>query len=148
MTTPGFTAEASLYLSRHSYLTHKNAVPSGEIISAGLFGPPHINVSYQPPPFPQGMGFPGTLTVSGQNFESNAEVTLTINNCDAFPYQVQVLTDGWHEFCYELLGHRFCEISLGGNFTAAYPCYCGGVASVTAQDLSGNTASGTTNLPC
>ena len=149
MTRPGFTAEASVYLSRGSYLAHKTAAPSGEIISAGLFGPAQINVSYQPPPFPYGPGFPGTLTVSGQNFAASTEVTLTITNCDAFPYQVQVPTGAFDVFCYHTPeGFRFCEIDPGGNFSATYPCYCGGFASVTAQDPFNNTASGTANLPC
>jgi hypothetical protein len=76
----------------------------------------------------------------------NTDVTLTISNCDAFPYRTLLHTTA---ACLNLFG-RFvdCWWHFGGNFVATIPCYCGGSATVTAQDVYGNSASGTAPLPC
>jgi hypothetical protein len=152
MTIPGFTAEASLYLSVRSYLTQKIVTPSGAIIPSGLFGPPQINVSYQPPPYPADpKRSPGTLTITGQNFVPNSQVGLFIEGCLDPPYVYYSTTDGFKETCYEVLGHRRCAITFGGSFTYTTPriCTCPGTASVTAYDLSGNAASSATvDLRC
>jgi hypothetical protein len=152
MTGPGFTAEASLYLSRRSYVAHRTAAPSDEIISAGLFGPPQISVSWAGPPYPEGVGFPGTLNISGQNFAASNFVNLEITNCnsDSTPFFPDpVPTSAFHVFCYYHLGIRFCEAQPGGNFSyTTNKCVCGGSTTVTATDFLGNTASATANIPC
>jgi len=150
MTMPGFTAEASLYLASGSYRTGQIESLSNAVIPAFPFGSPDINISYEPPPYPEGMGFPGKLTVTGHNFASDSFLRLTINNCDAFSHQIWVRTDSFRELCFESDNFRDCFFELGGSFTATDPsCYCGGAASVTVQDSLGNlVASGGANLPC
>ena len=105
-----------------------------------------ITVTYQPPQPPLGPGFPGTLTIQGQNFASNVDVALTICNCDLTPFPITAHT------------------STSGSFTTTATCNCGGggtglacggpltitqaIVLVTAQDTSGNTESGSAANPC
>jgi hypothetical protein len=95
--------------------------------------PPQISVTYQPPQYPYGHGFPGTLTVTGQNFTRDVDVLLTIDNCDVNPYQFPVHTS-----------------AALGNFNKSVPCFCPGTATVKAVDTAtGDQANGAANLvPC
>jgi len=90
---------------------------SGYCGADGICAPaPQISVTYQPPPYPYGHGFAGTLTVTGQNFTPGVDVTLTIHNCDVTDYQFDVPT------------------SAAGNFNSSVPCLCPGTATVVAFD--------------
>jgi hypothetical protein len=142
---PGFAAAASLYGPSGYYCTGKTTTPFNGVVAAFPWDPPIINVTYQPPRPPFGRGFPGMLTVTGQNFNSDADVQLTINNCTVNPYRLFVHTSKTLESCR----HPWdCTLYLGGSFSMTVPCYCGGAAGVEAIDQSGNKANGTTGLPC
>ena len=83
--------------------------------------------------------------MQGQNFTRDADVLLTISNCEVNPYQFTVHTTKPFSYC----PHPWnCRHYFGGDFTTAVPCYCGGTATVEAEDPSGNTANGAANLPC
>jgi hypothetical protein len=180
MNMPGFTAEAGLQRSRNRYC--------GQWVGAGgdVMAPaapitgiipilniceiapwlcvisPELNVSYQPPQPPEGQGFPGTLTIEGQNFASDVDVTLTICNCDLDPYRTIVHTSQDRYACLAVPPYT-CFTIPGGSFTTTVPCFCGGgtgiacggppvinqaTVMVTAQDANGNSASGSTGNPC
>ena len=148
MTVPGFSAEASLYLARRQYRSHQIASSSNTIIPGGMFGPAKIQVRYSPS-LPFWNGLPRDFDGSGENFAADTDVIVTVTNCDAFPYQVPVHTNSFQFHCptAHLPLYR-CTLNPGGEFTHTFPCFCGGAASVTAQDPFGNMASGTAHLPC
>jgi hypothetical protein len=139
MTIPGFTAEASLFKASRQYHVTRLRVWSDRVAAAFPWDPPQLTVSYRP-------GFPGTLTVSGQNFTPDVDVLLTISNCEVNPYQFTVHTTKRFSYC----PHPWnCRYYYGGDFTTAVGCYCGGTATVEAIDgQSGNTASAAAGLPC
>jgi len=147
MKVPGFTAEASLYSARRQYQVRQIAALSDRVVAAFPWDPPQLtSVSYQSP---SGPGFPGTLTVKGQNFTPDADILLTIYNCDAYPLRSSVHTTKSFDLCWPPLHPRYCNRYFGGEFTTSVSCFCGGRASVESLDLqSGDTATGGTNLPC
>ena len=182
MTLPGFTAEAGLKRSHGRYggKWHGGAgafaqpaapiftgiIPIGNICERAPWLcaiSPQLSATYQPPQPPYGPGFPGTLTVSGQNFASNVDVTLNICNCDLDPYQITAHTSPDRWACLAVPPYT-CYMIPGGSFTTAVPCNCGpggtGIACggppvigtatvlVTAQDANGNTAGGSAGNPC
>jgi len=182
MTLPGFTAEAGLERSRMRYSARwrraggtllgpaaplfTGIIPIRNIceIAPWLCVPsPRISVSYRPPQPPYGSGFPGTLTVQGQNFASDVDVTLNICNCDLNPYQTIVHTSPDRYACLAVPPYT-CYTIPGGSFTTAVSCYCGGggtglacggppvisqaLVMVTARDQDGNTAKGSAGNPC
>ena len=183
MTLPGFTAEAGLERNGRRYCGRWRgaggavvgpAAPlfTGIIPISNLcerapwlcFPSPRLTVTYQPPQPPYGQGFPGTLTIEGQNFASDVDVTLNICNCDLNPYQPTVHTSLDRQACLAVPPYT-CFTIPGGSFTySTTQCFCGGggtglacdgppvinqaVVMVKAQDAHGNTANGTTANPC
>jgi len=181
MTLPGFTAEAGLQRSRTQYSGQSRgeggafvapAVPITAPIQIfnlcqrfpWLCVPsPQLNVSYQPPQPPHGQGFPGTLTIEGQNFASGVDVTLNICNCDLNPYQITAHTSADRMACLAVPPYTCFRIP-GGSFTTAVQCYCGGggtglacdgppvinqpTVMVKAQDVRGDTANASAANPC
>jgi hypothetical protein len=128
--------------------------PGQTCVNGQCVASPQLSVSYRPPQPPEGQGFPGTLSIEGQNFAADVDVTLTICNCDLDPYQLTVHTSPGGPF------------TPGGSFTATpVTCNCGpggnglpcngppvinqAIVMVTAQDALGNTlASGSAANPC
>jgi hypothetical protein len=117
--------------------------PGQTCVNGQCVAGPQLSLSYQPPPGP---GFPGTLTVHGQNFASNVFVTLTICNCELNSERLTVQTSPGGSFTYT----EACGCGPGGTGLA-----CGGppvinqaIVMVTAQDTHGNSASGSTGNPC
>jgi hypothetical protein len=116
--------------------------------------PPQINLSYQG-------GNPGTLTVRGQNFAPDSDITLTICNCDLNASRAIAHTSQNQFVCFK----DHCFPIPGGSFTTTVACFCGpggtgiacggppvinqSIVMVNAQDGNGNTlANGTTANPC
>jgi len=185
MSAPGFTAEASVYkVTGHYYAmsirdrarSREGVVATFPMADTGLGGGvavgtrvtegplhswtlnpiPQINVTYQRPQPPFGQGFPGTLTITGQNFARNVEVTLTIDNCESSRLRTTAYTSPDRFACLAVPPYT-CFTIPGGSFTTTVACYCGGpgtalcpvaVACVEARDTSGNIANGTTAIPC
>jgi hypothetical protein len=171
MSTPGFTAETSLYTSSGQYYGARASGQDGVGLQPAApitFGnlcqrfpwlcqiQPSLSVTYQPPQPPFGKGFPGTLIITGNNFASNSDVTLTIDNCSAFRERTMVHTSSDRSACLAVPPYT-CFTIPGGSFTTSIQCYCGGtgtplcpgaVACVEAQDASGDKATGTTAIPC
>jgi len=170
MSTPGFSAETSLYPSRGQYCSATVSGQDGVLQPASwisvidicarfpsLCQPvPTIKVTYQPPQPPYGEGFPGTLTITGQNFAPDTDVTLTIDNCDFSALRTMVHTSSDRSACLAVPPYT-CFTIPGGSFTTSVSCFCGGsgtvlcpgaVACVEAQDLSGDTAEGSTPINC
>src|SRR5215813_14889604 len=107
MKVPGFTAEASLYSARRQYQVRQIAALSDRVVAAFPWDPPQLtSVSYQSP---SGPGFPGTLTVKGQNFTPDADILLTIYNCDAYPLRSSVHTTITVDLCTPTLTLPFCN---------------------------------------
>ena len=171
MRTPGFTADTSLYASSGQYYGTRASGQSGPalqpaspITSISIWNicarfpwlcqpSPSIKVTYQPP---YGHGFPGTLFITGKNFAPDTDVSLTIDNCDAFRLRTTVHTSVLRQACLAVPPYT-CFTIPGGSFTTTVPCYCGGtgtvlcpgpVACVEAQDPVGDTAQGSTAINC
>jgi len=132
-----------------NYYRSRNTVTSdNQVVPAFLWDAPQIKVSYQPPKPPYGRGFPGTLTVTGQNFSPNTDLLLTITNCGGggLPCRTSVHTTQSYFYCPH---YPQCRYYIGGEFYTTIPIYCGGDTTVTAQDGTGNElAIGATSLPC
>jgi len=147
MRLPQFRAEASLYERSGQYRTYPTASPSGHVVATALWDPPQISVTYIPPPYPYGHGFPGTLIVAGENFTPNSMVHLEIDNCHSGLDATDVpTTPSSSGPCRDPL---HCYWYPGGQFGTSIPCFCGGTATVAAIDASGPRATGTVDLvPC
>jgi hypothetical protein len=189
MTLPGFAAETSLYKSSVHYRLMGASVRSGRVelqqqlppcdnnclercllqCEVGFDNrcrsecyfrcctpppqPPQISLSYQG-------GNPGTLTIQGQNFASDANVQLTICNCHGDPDRTSAHTSQDQFVCFV----DRCFRIPGGSFTTTIPCVCGPgglgvqcggplvinqpIVLARAQDDHGNMANGTTANPC
>ena len=146
---PGFNAEASLYKTNGRYRSLGGTGLIGfPLIPAQLpgflppavnlpidlcqidprFCAPFVNASWQPPA-PGDLRGIGTLTVSGGGFPPSTEVAVTIINCDAFPFR-QMVTTTPALGCTPL----GCSQFFAGDFQLTVPCFCGGVATVIADD--------------
>jgi hypothetical protein len=145
MTMPGFTAEASLNGVSRRYRTHATPVSSDRIIPAGPGDPPQIKLSYQRPSIP---GFPGLLTITGQNFAADVDVALTLSNCAEGGISCRSSAHTSKPFNY--CTHPWsCHRYLGGEFNTTVPILCGGDTTVTVQYPFGPpVATGTTGIPC
>jgi hypothetical protein len=145
MNMPGFTAEASLNGVGRHYRSRGTPVSRDRIIPAFPWDPPQINLSYQPPFI---SGFAGTLTITGQNFAPDVDLTLTITNCaeGGLPCKASAHTSKSFDYC----PHPWsCRRYFGGEFHTTVPVLCGGDTTVTAQYPFGPViATGTTGLPC
>jgi hypothetical protein len=163
MNMPGFNAEASLHKTSGRYRSLESTGLIGyPLTSAQLppfppppvnppidlcqidprFCPPSVNASWQPP---APGDIRGSLTVFGGGFPPSTPVAVTIINCDAFPVR-QFVTTNPALGCTPL----GCSQFFGGDFQLTVPCFCGGVATVIADDgrLLGDVASGTAQIPC
>lgn len=99
MTMPGFSAEAAVYSVKGTYRTMNitgrikgQEGTVGALTFHPIIGPgpipisfqPQLTVTYQPPRPPFGMGFAGTLTIVGQYFAQNIDVSVKVCNCNQF----------------------------------------------------------------
>jgi hypothetical protein len=141
MMIPGFTAEAAVGAARGHYAGQQLSAPRtllypaqiSPIINICQICPeccnihlPTVNVSW----LNCGTGS-GYVVVTGRNFAANSGVNGQYTNCSG-PFPVRL----------------FASTDANGSFTTWQRCDCSGSSMVTANDTSGNSAQGSTALPC
>lgn len=142
---PGFTAEAALDTQtfRQAFTAKSHLQDSRVAPALWPLDPPELNMSWQPR-HPD----PGRLAISGDSFAPDSDVLLTINNCDAFPLRTMVHTSKGSDPSRRCPDPRFCGIGVGGTFSTTIPCWCGGLATVSAQGQYGETTQSIASIDC
>jgi hypothetical protein len=140
MNMPGFTADASLFQAVVCYRSGGSSNQRTGVRPAWIFGDPAMQLSWRPNSI---QDFPGTLTITGDNFPPNVDLILTISNCSegGIPCRAEA-----HTSSGVTVGRFFFP---GGTFSTAVSVLCGGGTIVTAKDsITGESAQATSNIDC
>ena len=128
MSTPGFTAELSIYRSATFFRSVRASMQKGGLHPAWIFFQfPEIQLSWRPSSVVAGQG---DLTITGDSFAPDVDVMLTISNCSygGVSCRTQVHTSS---------GSSDKKIYFpGGTFRTTITMFCGGDSTVSAVSLT------------